>query len=145
VPTPKRVDEVTALALAAGAGDRVALERFVRLTQRDVWKQVAHLAGVARRNRPSTAAWVDWAAAADQCQALVHDVAAGFEDMVELTALLDQLEPERPEALVPTQPLGLTYAEAAEVCRCPVGTIRSRVARARADLDLVYVQARRIS
>jgi RNA polymerase sigma-70 factor (ECF subfamily) len=28
----------------------------------------------------------------------------------------------------------LSYAEAAEVCRCPVGTIRSRVARARDDL-----------
>jgi len=35
---------------------------------------------------------------------------------------------------VVTQLLGLSYAEAAEVCGCPVGTIRSRVARARADL-----------
>ena len=33
-----------------------------------------------------------------------------------------------------TQVLGLDYAEAAEVCGCPIGTIRSRVARARADL-----------
>ena len=33
-----------------------------------------------------------------------------------------------------TQLLGLPYPEAAEVCGCPVGTIRSRVARARADL-----------
>ena len=30
-----------------------------------------------------------------------------------------------------TQVLGLAYAEAAEVLGCPVGTIRSRVARAR--------------
>ena len=30
--------------------------------------------------------------------------------------------------------LDLSYAEAAEVCGCPVGTIRSRVARAREDL-----------
>jgi RNA polymerase sigma-70 factor, ECF subfamily len=30
--------------------------------------------------------------------------------------------------------VGLSYAEAADVCSCPVGTIRSRVARARADL-----------
>ena len=33
-----------------------------------------------------------------------------------------------------TQLLGLTYAEAAAVCGCPVGTIRSRVARARETL-----------
>ena len=35
---------VTELALAAGAGDRRALELFVRATQRDVWRFVAHLA-----------------------------------------------------------------------------------------------------
>ena len=33
-----------------------------------------------------------------------------------------------------TQVLGLAYEEAATVCDCPIGTIRSRVARARADL-----------
>jgi RNA polymerase sigma-70 factor (ECF subfamily) len=47
---------------------------------------------------------------------------------------LDRLTPERREAFVLTQMLGLTYKEAAEVCACPAGTIRSRVARARADL-----------
>jgi RNA polymerase sigma-70 factor (ECF subfamily) len=30
--------------------------------------------------------------------------------------------------------LGLSYQEAADVCGCPVGTVRSRVARAREDL-----------
>jgi RNA polymerase sigma-70 factor, ECF subfamily len=34
-----------------------------------------------------------------------------------------------------TQLLGCSYAEAAQVCDCPIGTIRSRVARAREDLD----------
>jgi RNA polymerase sigma-70 factor, ECF subfamily len=48
--------------------------------------------------------------------------------------LLDRLAPERREAFVLTQLLGLPYAEAAVVAGCPVGTIRSRVARARADL-----------
>ena len=38
------------------------------------------------------------------------------------------------EAFVLTQLLGLSYAEAAEVAGCAVGTIRSRVARGRADL-----------
>lgn len=37
-------------------------------------------------------------------------------------------------AFVATQILGLSYAEAAEVCDCPIGTVRSRVARAREDL-----------
>lgn len=33
-----------------------------------------------------------------------------------------------------TQVIGLSYAEAATACDVPVGTIRSRVARARDDL-----------
>ena len=51
-----------------------------------------------------------------------------------LSALIDDLAADRREAFVLTQVLDLGYAEAAEVCRCPVGTIRSRVARAREDL-----------
>ncbi len=57
-----------------------------------------------------------------------------IEEMVEIRMLLDGLDAERREALVLTQVLGLTYAEAAEVSGCPIGTIRSRVARARDDL-----------
>jgi RNA polymerase sigma-70 factor (ECF subfamily) len=48
--------------------------------------------------------------------------------------LLARLDTDRREAFVLTQLLGLGYAEAAEAVGCPVGTIRSRVARARADL-----------
>ena len=48
--------------------------------------------------------------------------------------LLRHLEVDRRAAFTLTQLLGLTYAEAAETCGCPVGTIRSRVARARDDL-----------
>ncbi|MGY2082850.1 sigma-70 family RNA polymerase sigma factor [Blastococcus sp. SYSU DS0539] len=51
-----------------------------------------------------------------------------------VTDLLGRLAPDRREAFVLTQLLGLSYAEAAEVADCPVGTVRSRVARARADL-----------
>ena len=56
-------------------------------------------------------------------------------DAVVLQAVLADLDRDRGEAFVLTQLVGLSYAEAAEVCGCPVGTIRSRVARARADLD----------
>jgi RNA polymerase sigma-70 factor (ECF subfamily) len=55
-------------------------------------------------------------------------------ETVTVRALLDTLDVERREAFVLTQVVGLSYAEAADVCGCPVGTIRSRVARARADL-----------
>ena len=49
-------------------------------------------------------------------------------------ALVARLEPRRREAFVLTQVVGCSYEEAAAVCDVPVGTIRSRVARARADL-----------
>lgn len=50
------------------------------------------------------------------------------------TDLVRRLPAERRGAFVLTQLLGLSYAEAAEVEGVPVGTIRSRVARARGDL-----------
>lgn len=53
---------------------------------------------------------------------------------VETSELVHSLEPDRREAFVLTQLLGLSYEEAAGVCGCAVGTIRSRVFRARADL-----------
>jgi RNA polymerase sigma-70 factor (ECF subfamily) len=48
--------------------------------------------------------------------------------------LVAALPPDQRAAFVLTQVVGLPYAEAAEVCGCPIGTIRSRVARARAEL-----------
>jgi RNA polymerase sigma-70 factor (ECF subfamily) len=53
---------------------------------------------------------------------------------IELDTVLALLDDDRRAAFVLTQVLGLHYDEAAEVLGCPVGTIRSRVARARADL-----------
>jgi RNA polymerase sigma-70 factor, ECF subfamily len=53
---------------------------------------------------------------------------------VVIADLIGQLEPARRAAFVLTQTLGLSYDEAAQVCECPPGTIRSRVARARSDL-----------
>lgn len=55
----------------------------------------------------------------------------------EITELLATLEPDRRAAFVLTQMIGCSYAQAAEICGCPIGTIRSRVARARADLDAI--------
>lgn len=55
-------------------------------------------------------------------------------ERIALDDLLVRLDRDRRAAFVLTQVLGLPYDEAAEVLNCPIGTIRSRVARARADL-----------
>jgi len=55
-------------------------------------------------------------------------------DTVSLRLLLDGVDLPFREAFVLTQVLGLSYPEAADVAGCPVGTIRSRVARARESL-----------
>ena len=81
--------------------------------------------------RPRIARVEDWQGAAD---AALGAERPRFEDDLALRDLLGALSAERREAFVATQLLGLSYAEAAEVCDCPVGTIRSRVARAREDL-----------
>lgn len=168
-------DAATTLALAAGAGDRAALAAFVRATQRDVHRFLAHLCdrgeaedltqetylralralprfagrssartwllAIARRvaadqvrrsvTRPRTAAVSDWdtLAAANPAQQN-----SGFTEAVLLRELVADLEPDRRDAFILTQVLDLSYADAAEICDCPVGTIRSRVARAREDL-----------
>lgn len=166
-------DPTTGLALAAGQGDRAALDQFIRATERDVWRTLAFLAdpgsaddltqetylraigalprfagrssartwllSIARRvvvdqirrnqARPRTTSQVNVDGLLD-----TPSTTARFEDIVEIRILLDGLSPERRDALVLTQVLGLSYDEAAEVCGCPLGTIRSRVARARDDL-----------
>lgn len=53
---------------------------------------------------------------------------------LDLADLVADLDHDRRAAFVLTQQLGLSYDEAARVCAVPVGTIRSRVARARRDL-----------
>ena len=53
---------------------------------------------------------------------------------VEMRELLDTLDSEKRSAFVLTKVMGLSYEEAAAVRECPIGTIRSRVARARAHL-----------
>jgi len=59
---------------------------------------------------------------------------SGWEEGELLRELVAGLEADRRDAFVLTQVVGLDYAAAAEVCDCPVGTIRSRVAQAREDL-----------
>ncbi|OFT88741.1 RNA polymerase sigma factor [Corynebacterium sp. HMSC28B08] len=59
---------------------------------------------------------------------------SAWAEWVDTRALIDQLDEQRREALILTQMLGYSYEEAAHIANVRVGTIRSRVARARADL-----------
>ena len=63
-----------------------------------------------------------------------HPMDAVSPAHVAIDDLLDTLGHDRREAFVLTQLLGLSYEEAAAALECPIGTVRSRVARARADL-----------
>jgi len=165
------VDEVTALALAARDGDRVALSSFVRGTWGDVARLVTAVAGrdlaedsaqdtylrairalPAYRGEAGARTWllsiarraaVDAVRAAARRRRQARLVAARTEaapvevgpgDGVLTDQALARLDPDRRTAFVLTQLLGFDYAGAAAVCGCPVGTIRSRVARARDQL-----------
>ncbi len=72
-----------------------------------------------------------------------HGSGLRLDDAVAAREILRALPPDRREAFALTQVLGMTYAEAAEICQCPVGTIRSRVARARDDLIAATADAPR--
>ncbi|MFB7334268.1 sigma-70 family RNA polymerase sigma factor [Streptomyces adustus] len=81
--------------------------------------------------RPRLSDVPDWQSAVERAQP--RDL-PGFDEGVALVDLLGLLPVERREAFVLTQLLGLPYADAAAWSGCPVGTVRSRVARARATL-----------
>lgn len=162
---------VTELALQAGGGDRPALGEFIRLTQPDVWRFVAHLAGAAAADdltqdtylramdslpsfegRSTARSWLLTIARRVVADAVRRDLARPQTPyspdwlakhatcgpdatvLVEAAQVFQTLGTERREAFVLTQLLGFTYEQAAEVCGVRIGTIRSRVARARAEL-----------
>ncbi|MEW2380383.1 sigma-70 family RNA polymerase sigma factor [Micromonospora sp. NPDC047812] len=94
----------------------------------------------AAASRPRIVSDQDWQATAERSGA--HHL-PGVDDTVALNLAVRTLPAARRAAFVLTQVVGLGYAEAAELCGCPVGTIRSRVARARRDLVSVLAPASR--
>ena len=57
------------------------------------------------------------------------------DSSLDLRDLIAHIDIDRRDAFVLTQLVGLSYEEVAEMCECPIGTVRSRVARARLDLQ----------
>jgi RNA polymerase sigma-70 factor, ECF subfamily len=165
------MDDVTALALAARDGDRLALSSFVRDTWTDVTRLVTAVAGrdlaedaaqdtylrairalPTYRGEAGARTWllsiarraaVDAVRTASRRRRLGRLVTARTEASTVEVSLGDsllteqglaRLEADRRTAFVLTQLLGFDYAGAAAICGCPIGTIRSRVARARDQL-----------
>ena len=69
---------------------------------------------------------------------------AGVDEVHGLGDLIAHLAPAEREAFVLTQITGCSYAEAAEMCDVEIGTIRSRVARARGELIKWVLAARAV-
>lgn len=88
--------------------------------------------------RPRTSPWEDWRSAVEQAQ---PRGLPGFEDGVALIDLLAALPCDRRRAFVLTQICGMPYEDAARLLGCPVGTVRSRVSRARAGLLALLTEA----
>ena len=65
----------------------------------------------------------------------VHPSQYGAMDMQDFKKALDRLPDDQREALILIGASGFSYEEAAEICDCAIGTMKSRVSRARARLQ----------
>jgi RNA polymerase sigma-70 factor (ECF subfamily) len=69
----------------------------------------------------------------------------GHVALKEVRAALDLLPSEQREAIILVGAAGMSYEEAADICQCAVGTVKSRVNRARARLiDLLNGTSRSV-
>jgi RNA polymerase sigma-70 factor (ECF subfamily) len=65
----------------------------------------------------------------------VHPSQHGQVDLRDFRVALEQLPEDQREAIILIGASGFSYEEAAEICNCAVGTIKSRVSRARSKLQ----------
>ncbi|CAN0654973.1 sigma-70 family RNA polymerase sigma factor [Nitratireductor aquimarinus] len=65
----------------------------------------------------------------------VHPAQEGSVDLKDFRRALEQLPEDQREAIILIGASGFSYEEAAEICDCAVGTIKSRVSRARTRLQ----------
>lgn len=96
-----------------------------------VWTlSIAHNAFMDERRRDKRVTWVDGDAAIDALPAVGNDLGLRLDLLAALARL--PLEQRQPLLLVTLEQL--TYAECADVLRIPVGTVMSRISRARTAL-----------
>lgn len=157
-------DPATKALLAAQDGDPAGFETFVNLTQNDVNRYCRYLGDPDHsddvvqdtylralrslhtyRADSSATRWIlsiarrACASAVERQQRsrrteLTRRPAIDPTGSVDLSILIGQLPEDQRVVFVLTQILGHTYDQAAEICQCPTGTVRSRVARARSTL-----------
>lgn len=65
----------------------------------------------------------------------VHPAQYGHLDLGDFKKALDQLPGDQREAIILIGASGFSYEEAADICKCAVGTMKSRVSRARTRLQ----------
>src|SRR6476659_7789315 len=72
----------------------------------------------------------------------VHPAQHGQLDLKDFRGALEQLPEDQREAIILIGASGFSYEEAAEICGCAVGTIKSRVNRARTRLaNLLHIES----
>jgi RNA polymerase sigma-70 factor (ECF subfamily) len=159
----KEMSNLEQLAADAGRGDREAFERLVQRLQAPVWRYAYHLTRDRElADEAAQDTWVrairalprfrgessvtTWMLAI--CRRVVADLIDGLKreppqvapsphpgtGFVDVQLALAGLATPLREALVLTQVLGMSYAETAEVTGAKIGTVRSRVFRARSAL-----------
>lgn len=158
------MSDPTQALIAAQDGDPDAFDRFVRLTIDDVTPYCRYLGDPNHvddlvqdtylralrslhtyRGDSDARRWLLTIARRACADAIEHHQRSGRTELtrrthhdhttnVDLELLLDELPDDQRQAFVLTQLLGYRYDEAAEISDCPIGTIRSRVARARTQL-----------
>lgn len=67
----------------------------------------------------------------------VHPAQYGMMDLGDFKRALDSLPSDQREAIILIGASGFSYEEAAEICHCAVGTMKSRVSRARTRLQQI--------
>lgn len=129
-----RPDYADDLAQEAAIKAWTARDRYTPGTNMRAWTFAIlrnHYLSELRRNRRQTD--LD-EGVAERMLVMDADQEGGLH-LSDMETALSQLAPERREAVMLVGAGGFTYEEAAEIANCAVGTMKSRVARARAELN----------